>query len=563
MSERILLTGLVRTCIVVCAGVVILVIVGTTHACLLGNGGLIHPDEEVLYTAAYSDGLMTADITYPPYAYRTQVNPAYDHARAIVYDDGYLYMADWWGQIVVYDVRDTLALYPDEIEHFEVRPYCCIRNLSIRRDRLYAQVEWTQPYGIAIIDISNPNNLHLVDFYSTPDQPRTVEAAGDSLLLWTAGPQYVPGTFYSAIVHNENSIELLGQCQSRNETQELIIRDDTLAYAPDGYAGFTIYNFARPDSPSVFSYCETPGFGFGLAVNFGPGAGPHDEDSTRYVYMADYWDYVQVIDCDTPSAPVLVYSLPAGNQPLGVQARGNYLYVMTTGGAKVYDLTDPAYPVYVAEISCDAANDAAAVAVYCQDIVTPGSFLYLYGEVLNEGTFPDTIDATMEVWQNSQLIHDGLASAGLLYPDEHEVLWFPGFYVDSTIGTEYSVKLTALLDGDQNPGNDVYQKTVRVDTLFVGAQDGPVDLPEELIITAYPNPFNPTTRFDVSLPETGELLLDIFDVLGRNVATLADGVFPAGVHNFAFDAQSLASGVYLARAVTKTETATSRIVLIR
>lgn len=60
----------------------------------------------------------------------------------------------------------------------------------------------------------------------------------------------------------------------------------------------------------------------------------------------------------------------------------------------------------------------------------------------------------------------------------------------------------------------------------------------------YPNPFNPTTEIAFDLPRTGMATLIVYDILGREVATLADGVIASGRHTIAFDGKSLASGVY-------------------
>ncbi len=63
----------------------------------------------------------------------------------------------------------------------------------------------------------------------------------------------------------------------------------------------------------------------------------------------------------------------------------------------------------------------------------------------------------------------------------------------------------------------------------------------------YPNPFNPQTAIRFALPEAGPVRLVVLDVLGREVAVLADGVQAAGAHTVYFDAQRLPSGVYLYR----------------
>jgi hypothetical protein len=63
----------------------------------------------------------------------------------------------------------------------------------------------------------------------------------------------------------------------------------------------------------------------------------------------------------------------------------------------------------------------------------------------------------------------------------------------------------------------------------------------------YPNPFNPTTRIEYGLPRAADVRLDVFDLLGRSVATLHSGMQEAGVHTAMFDGKNLGSGVYYCR----------------
>ncbi len=63
----------------------------------------------------------------------------------------------------------------------------------------------------------------------------------------------------------------------------------------------------------------------------------------------------------------------------------------------------------------------------------------------------------------------------------------------------------------------------------------------------YPNPFNPTTNISFVLPQASDVKLTVFNVLGQQVAVLAQGMYSSGMHTLNFNAANLASGTYIYR----------------
>jgi hypothetical protein len=79
----------------------------------------------------------------------------------------------------------------------------------------------------------------------------------------------------------------------------------------------------------------------------------------------------------------------------------------------------------------------------------------------------------------------------------------------------------------------------------------------------YPNPFNPTTTITYSLPKSGVVTLNVYDITGRFITTLVDGVKSAGVHSVEFDASILSSGMYVYTLETDGYRQTKQMMLVK
>jgi hypothetical protein len=112
------------------------------------------------------------------------------------------------------------------------------------------------------------------------------------------------------------------------------------------------------------------------------------------------------------------------------------------------------------------------------------------------------------------------------------------------------VKLSPVTRGASNGGSTAVDEPVTLVKGFALHQN-------------YPNPFNPTTTISYDVMTASQLSLRVYDLLGREVATLFDGQETPGRHSVTFDARNLASGVYLCRLSTPMFSATSRLLLMK
>jgi hypothetical protein len=79
----------------------------------------------------------------------------------------------------------------------------------------------------------------------------------------------------------------------------------------------------------------------------------------------------------------------------------------------------------------------------------------------------------------------------------------------------------------------------------------------------YPNPFNPITNFEFRITNFEFVSLEIFDVLGRKVAVLANERKSPGVHRVTWDASGFPSGVYLYRIQAGAFSGVKKLVLVK
>ena len=106
-----------------------------------------------------------------------------------------------------------------------------------------------------------------------------------------------------------------------------------------------------------------------------------------------------------------------------------------------------------------------------------------------------------------------------------------------------------------------YSDPVQVDVVTaVGGDDQPTVFS---LKQNYPNPFNPSTTIGFSLPKAGYTTLKIYNILGKEVASLIDGVVAAGRHSVKWDASALPTGMYLYKLSSGGFVETMKLVLMK
>ncbi|MCH8568509.1 MAG: T9SS type A sorting domain-containing protein [Balneolales bacterium] len=147
------------------------------------------------------------------------------------------------------------------------------------------------------------------------------------------------------------------------------------------------------------------------------------------------------------------------------------------------------------------------------------------------------------------------------------------FYIGST--PDFLMELDAFTQPDENFTVTVEMTIPFTEEFFswdfsfttfgtpVSLEPG-TDLPKMVELHQnYPNPFNPTTVLTYSLPESGSVLLQVYNMQGQLVQTLVNEHNNAGRHEVSFDAGSLASGLYIYRLQTGNEIQSRKMMLVK
>jgi hypothetical protein len=118
-------------------------------------------------------------------------------------------------------------------------------------------------------------------------------------------------------------------------------------------------------------------------------------------------------------------------------------------------------------------------------------------------------------------------------------------------GTPDSCYIYISIAGTGQEGNPTLGSTFHIDDVgFFGVTsvENASDVPAVFELGQnYPNPFNPSTTIEYSVPEAGDVRLEVFNLVGERVALLVDRRVAAGSHRAEFTATALPSGVYLYR----------------
>ena len=136
-------------------------------------------------------------------------------------------------------------------------------------------------------------------------------------------------------------------------------------------------------------------------------------------------------------------------------------------------------------------------------------------------------------------------------------------------GLDYGLYTGQIVLTTNDPENQTIAVPCSLTVGIVDVDDAPNSLPSVFLLDQnFPNPFNPTTEISFGLPASGQVTLEVFDVMGRKVTTLVNGDMTAGIHKVIWDGNSssgekVTSGMYFYKLTQGDNTVTKKMLMLK
>ena len=542
----------------------------------IGVGEGISVSNGFAYIATQSWGINIVQVTDPEYPTLVSQYENEGNVHDVAVSGDYAYVADGVGLGIV-DISDPAN--PVEISHFDSPG----NSVAVAVFGDYAIFSDSDNYLTHIINASDPAN---------PVEVSVMLGYGDEIVIQDnyAYCVNISGMFIIDISNPANPFATGGYSPGGDAYG--IAVSGSYAYVVAGL-GFTIIDVSNPSHPvevsSTYTGCHT-----GVDV------------SGDYAYLAG----CTVMDISNPALPVVVSWCATSGCSRNIDVSGDYAYVLGEGnGLSVVDISDPLTPFevgYYDTYGCAFRSTQSNGYIYVADGSNLGIYQHTPSNVdisltpaipyiqipANGGSFDFNIEVTnygstpqtMDVWTLVTLPDGSDYGPIINFPDLIMEAGFNGnreriqqvpasapyglYYYHGYIGVFPDIILSGdtfyFVKGDALDGSNFVEDWKYYGEDF-GCQEAvnPSVPSDYVLLPAYPNPFNPTTKLDFALPAAGKISLTIYDITGREVAKLVDGMKLAGSHQVVFDAKDLTSGVYFARLEAGEFRQTRKILLVK
>jgi hypothetical protein len=136
--------------------------------------------------------------------------------------------------------------------------------------------------------------------------------------------------------------------------------------------------------------------------------------------------------------------------------------------------------------------------------------------------------------------------------DKQHSYWFYSFTLNDSAGNNYSF------------GDAWYNLTLKYRQIITGVETKDDEIVVSYFLSQnYPNPFNPSTKIKYNIPNRSNVILRIYDILGKEIETLVNEEKSAGLYEINWNASKLSSGVYFYQIKAGEYISTKKMILLK
>ncbi|MDH3268343.1 MAG: T9SS type A sorting domain-containing protein [Ignavibacteria bacterium] len=314
-----------------------------------------------------------------------------------------------------------------------------------------------------------------------------------------------------------------------------------LFYIPTGNAGYfnQMSGFApNPNQWAVECYFDVGGGGRLLA-----------DVTTNFTWVENTWNQVVlIVDLDSPASPAEFW---IGTNPSNLTMVATWDW---TRGGTITNRID-ANDFFGATATDEMYMDNYYFGDAMPPII-PVELTSFTGNVNNLGQ-------VVLNWQTAtELNNQGFEIERRMESSEFRTIGF----VEGA-GTVTETRNYSFIDKTADQGINYYRlKQMDFNGTYAYSDEVEVDVTAPLtfdLAQNYPNPFNPSTNIKFSVPESGNVKLSVYNLVGEEVAVLVNGFSQAGTFEVTFDASNLSSGVYLYKLQSANSVQTKKMMLLK
>jgi hypothetical protein len=136
-------------------------------------------------------------------------------------------------------------------------------------------------------------------------------------------------------------------------------------------------------------------------------------------------------------------------------------------------------------------------------------------------------------------------------------------YYSSETPDTIMISFVSSFNSNPTAGTMLFIDDISLNYPPTGVKEVTSNTPETFLLTAYPNPFNPSTTIRYQIPEMSFVTIKVYDVLGNEIETLVNEEKPAGIYEITWYAERLPSGVYFYQLNTESFVETKKMILMK